>query len=73
MSVDRSKPGHPRVRKLILCPCCGEHKQTGLLVCWPCNRHLKERYNGTYGPFEFNLNLCEDLLTSAEAQRLVSA
>ena len=52
-------PDHPRIRNLQVCPKCAQHKERGLVVCWPCHRDLKRVYGGGYGPFEETLDVVE--------------
>ncbi len=37
-------PDFPRVRASHVCPICAVHKDTGLLVCWPCYRLFELRH-----------------------------
>ena len=36
-------PDHPRVRASRVCPVCGQAKDYGLVVCWPCYRRVNMR------------------------------
>ena len=40
---------YPHVRRLATCPRCADPKAAGMVVCWPCHRALKKRYDGGYG------------------------
>jgi hypothetical protein len=35
---------HIRVRNQTFCPFCGEHKDIGLVACWPCFRSSGLKY-----------------------------
>jgi hypothetical protein len=39
---------HPKLRSSTICQLCGEVKETGLLVCWPCFR-VHDLRNGNPG------------------------
>ncbi|HEV2659399.1 MAG TPA: hypothetical protein VGU68_02295 [Ktedonobacteraceae bacterium] len=41
---------HPHVRNLRICIACNKPKDTGLLICWPCNREQKRLNAGCYTP-----------------------
>lgn len=41
---------YPHVRAMKTCLACGRVKDVGLLVCWPCNNHLKIVHDVGYGP-----------------------
>lgn len=41
---------HPKVRAMLTCPACGEAKDRGLVLCWPCHRAQKQRNDGGYSP-----------------------
>lgn len=36
------------VRRSNYCVCCGKFKDQELLLCWPCHRDQKRRYDGGY-------------------------
>jgi hypothetical protein len=38
----------PKVRRMIVCSCCGDLKSTGLVICWPCHREQKRDNDGGY-------------------------
>lgn len=35
---------HPLTRNHVVCPLCGDAKDTGLLTCWPCYRRFNLKY-----------------------------
>lgn len=39
---------HLTLRAAQVCPLCLEHKPTGTLVCWPCDRMQQKMNNGRY-------------------------
>lgn len=43
MTVD-----HPLVRSSYICPLCRNHKDQGLVLCWPCHRKEKAANGGCY-------------------------
>ena len=40
----RAEEDYPHVRSSGVCPLCGGHKETGLVVCWSCYRAYDLRY-----------------------------
>ena len=40
---------YPRIRAMLNCVNCGNAKDQGLILCWPCHHNLKQRHNGGYG------------------------
>ena len=40
---------NPRVRGERICPLCHNDKQPGCVICWACNRKLKDHYDGGWG------------------------
>jgi hypothetical protein len=49
----------PRLRAQDTCPRCDCLKDHGIVICWLCNRQLKSRYDGTWGPWEGKLAVIE--------------
>lgn len=54
---------YPKIRRSYICPRCNEGKPMGNLVCWPCNRDLKNTHNGCYGAY------FEEVLARKEAKQ----
>ena len=50
---------YPLVRSSNICPLCGEHKETGLIVCWSCYHARDMRYGNVEA---------ETLIAQAEAK-----
>ena len=56
---------YPFVRADSLCVWCGEKKDKGLLLCWPCHHTQKDRNDGDYGRKAYSkLDQRESLLAS---------
>ena len=50
---------YPLLRTQTVCPRCEGPKPNGIVICWSCNRWLKNHYDGTWGPWEAKLERLE--------------
>jgi hypothetical protein len=59
---------YPNVRLSAICPLCGQEKESGLIVCWPCYRKNDLR-NGN-SEIEIMIKRAEDELIIRRSVRL---